>query len=84
MKSIIHVNKHLISQNTKDGGNRPIYTIKQKGKTLCAREVIINGPSKLVYNGQQLSCGARAWLETTADIEMIDQMTPQEAKQLDE
>lgn len=55
---IIHVNRQHIAMNAKDGKNRPVYTIKDKGKTLYAREVIINGPSRLVYNGQQLTCGA--------------------------
>ena len=77
---IIHVNRQHIAMNAKDGKNRPVYTIKNKGKTLYAREVIINGPSKLVYNGSQLNCGARAWIETDSDIELIDQMTFKEAR----
>jgi hypothetical protein len=34
----------------------------------------------MVYDGRQLSCGARAWVETEADIELIDEMTYAEAK----
>ena len=79
--TIIHVNRQHIAMNAKDGKNRPVYTIKNKGKTLYAREVIINGPSKLVYNGEQLSCGARAWIETDSDIELVDQMSFKEARQ---
>lgn len=67
--------------NAKDGRSRPVYTIKDKGRTLYAREVIINGPSKLVYNGEQLTCGARAWIETDSEIELIDEMTFKEARQ---
>jgi hypothetical protein len=78
---IIHVNRQHIAMNAKDGKNRPVYTIKNKGKTLYAREVIINGPSKLVYNGDQLKCGARAWIETSSDIELIDEMNFKEARQ---
>lgn len=78
---IIHVNRQHIAMNAKDGKDRPVYTIKDRGKTLYAREVIINGPSKLVYSGEQLSCGARAWIETDSDIELIDQMTFKEARQ---
>jgi hypothetical protein len=78
---IIHVNRQHIAMNAKDGKNRPVYTIKDKGKTLYAREVVINGPSKLVYNGEQLTCGARAWIETESEIELIDQMTFKEARQ---
>lgn len=78
---IIHVNRHFIAANAKDGGNRPVYTIKDKGKTLYAREVIINGPSRMVYNGSQLNCGARAWIETDAELTLIDQMKFSEAKE---
>lgn len=78
---IIHVNRQHIAMNAKDGKNRPVYTVKDKGKTLYAREVIINGPSKLVYNGEQLACGARAWIETDSDIQLIDEMTFKEARQ---
>lgn len=80
MRSIIHVNRQHIAMNAKDGGNRPVYTIKQKGKTLYAREVIINGPSRMVYNGSQLNCGARAWIETDSDLTLIDQMSFMEAR----
>lgn len=78
---IIHVNRQHIAMNAKDGKNRPVYTIKDKGKTMYAREVIINGPSKLVYNGEQLSCGARAWIETDSEITLVDEMTFKEARQ---
>lgn len=80
MKSIIHVNRGFIASNAKDGGDRPVYTIKQGKRILYAREVHIKGESKLVYNGSQLSCGARAWIETEAELELTDQMTYQEAK----
>lgn len=78
---IIHVNRQHIAMNAKDHKNRPVYTIKDKGKILYAREVVINGPSKLVYNGDQLTCGARAWIETDSDIELIDEMTFKEARE---
>lgn len=80
MRSVIHVNRQHIAMNAKDGGNRPVYTIKRAGKTLYAREVHICGPSKLIYNGEQLSCGARAWIETEAPLKLIDEMTFKEAR----
>ena len=82
MKKIIHVNRHIIAQNTKDGKERPIYTIKSSGKNVYAREVVINGPSKLVYDGTQLSCGARAWIETEADLTLIGEMSWKETQLL--
>ena len=81
MKSIIHVNRQFIAMNAKDGRNRPVYTIKQGKKTTYAREVVIKGESRLVYNGSQLNCGARAWIETDAELELIDPQTFQEAKE---
>lgn len=67
----IHVNQHNIRANAKDGGNRPTITVKTyKSNTLCNR-VKINGPSELVYRpNKPLSCGARLWIQTTADIEV--------------
>ena len=78
-KAIIHVNRSHIAANAKDGGSRPVYTIKRGGKTSYAREVEILGPSRLVYNGRQLSCGARAWIETDASLTLIDEMSFSEA-----
>ena len=81
VKHIIHVNRQHISMNAKDGKNRPVYTIKTSGKTRYAREVLIDGPSKMVYNGKQLSCGARAWIETESEITLVDEMTFKEARE---
>ena len=80
MTSIIHVNRQHIAMNARDGGNRPVYTIKRGGQTRYAREVVIDGPSRLVYNGDQLSCGARAWIETDAELTLIDEMSFKEAR----
>lgn len=76
---VIHVNRQHIAMNAKDGKNRPIYTVKDRG-IRYAREVLIMGPSKLVYNGNQLSCGARAWIETEADVQLVDEMSFEEAR----
>lgn len=80
MKHIIHVNRQHIAMNAKDNSNRPVYTIKTGSRVRYAREVSILGPSRLIYNGSQLSCGARAWIETDSDIELVDEMTFQEAR----
>lgn len=82
--AIIHVNKQHIAMNAKDGGNRPVYTIKRGGRTRYAREVQIDGPSKLVYDGRQLTCGARAWIETDSPLVLVDEMSFAEARSWDE
>ncbi len=80
MKHIIHVNRSHIAMNAKDGGQRPVYTIKSGGRTRYAREVEITGPSRLVYSGKQLSCGARCWVETESELVLVDEMTFKEAR----
>lgn len=80
MTKIIHVNRQHIAMNAKDGKDRPIYIVKYNGTTRYGKEVTINGPSKLVYDGSQLSCGARAWIVTDADIEIIGECSFQEAR----
>jgi hypothetical protein len=79
--AILHVNRQFIGMNAKDNGNRPVYTIKWSGKTLYAREVEIDGKSKAVYNGDQLRCGARAWIEVLeGTVKLIDCQSFAEAK----
>lgn len=80
MKAIIHVNRQNLQMNAKDGKDRPVYTIKVGGKTVYAKEVEILGPSKLVYDGSQLKCGARAWIETESPLNCINQMTFKESR----
>ena len=65
----IHVNMHKVRANKKHGTNEPVLTIKEgKSNTYC-HEVDILGPSKLVYRPDKpLSCGARVWIETEAEL----------------
>ena len=80
-KAVIHVNRQFIAMNAKDDGDRPVFTIKRAGKVTYAREVKVMGSSTLVAPGKQLSCGARAWIETYAELELTDAMTFAEAKE---
>lgn len=60
----IHVNQHLIRQKAE----QPL-TIKTYKENTRAREIQINGPCKVVYNPDKpLKCGARVWIETSAEI----------------
>ena len=65
MKTRIHVNRHHIQANAKDGGVRPVYTIKQGRRTKYAQSVEIEGKVRLVdpRTTKPLSCGAKAWIE---------------------
>lgn len=80
-RCIIHVNRQFIAMNAKDGKDRPVYTIKWGSKTIYATEVQIDGTSKCVYNGTQLTCGARAWIEVTSgSITLVEPRSFAEAK----
>ena len=77
MKTIIHVNQHIIKANTKNGTDDPCLTVKTYKTNDYAREVIIrdsddNEVARIVYRPHNpLSCGARCWIETQNDVEVI-------------
>ena len=73
MKTIIHVNQHVIRANNKSGERDPVLTVKTYKSNTYAHRVTINGPSEVVYSPDKpLSCGARVWIETEAEV-IIDQ-----------
>lgn len=68
----IHVNQHNIRANTKDNGNRPCITVKTYKSNTYGHEAIIHGESKVIYSPKKpLSCGAKVWIETKADVDVI-------------
>jgi hypothetical protein len=72
MKTIIHVNQHVIKKNAKNNTNDPVLTVKTYKTNTYAHEVIIKGNSKIIYSADKpLSCGAKVWLETEAEVEVI-------------
>ena len=71
MKKRIHVNMHHIRYNKKHGTNKPVITVKTSKSNEYGHEVEIFGPSKVVYKPDKpLSCGARVWIETEAEIKI--------------
>ena len=73
MKTIIHVNQHVIKSNRKNGTNDPVLTVKTYKSNNYAHEVIINGPSKVIYRPDKpLSCGAHVWIETESKVGWLD------------
>lgn len=69
MKTIIHVNQHVIRENARTGERNPTLTVKTYKSNEYASEVQINGPSKVVYSPDKpLSCGAKVWIETHAEV----------------
>lgn len=69
MKTIIHVNQHAIRRNIKAEFAEPVLTVKTYKSNTYAHTVDILGPSKIVYSPHKpLSCGARVWIETQAEV----------------
>lgn len=85
MKTIIHVNQHKIRANRKNGTDDPVIAVKTYKETIYTHSVEILGQSRVVYRPEKpLSCGARVWIETEAEvvcgqgneIELLDLLLP--------
>ena len=76
MKTIVHVNQHVIKKNTKQNTNDPCLTVKTYKSNQYANEVIIRDENarevaRIVYRPHKpLSCGARCWIETSLEVEL--------------
>lgn len=72
MKTIIHVNQHVIKSNRKKDINEPVLTVKTYKDNRYAHEVEIIGSSKVVYSPDKpLSCGANVWIEAQGEVIII-------------
>ena len=66
----LHVDKHIIQANLKHDRTDPPITIQTSKGSIKCMEAHIKGPSTFVYYPDKpLSCGARLWIETKAEIE---------------
>lgn len=77
-KTIIHVNRRVMAQNIKRPHDPlPVYTVKQGKSNRYGYAVEILGPSQMVdiRTAGQLSCGARAWLETQSPVRVLGEMS---------
>jgi len=71
MKTIVHVNQHVIKANRKSGDVEPPLTVKTYKSNQYATSVRIDGPSRIVYRPDKpLSCGAHVWIETRAEVKV--------------
>lgn len=69
MKTIVHVNQHVIKANAKSGDRDPVLTVKTYKDNTYAHEVEIKGPCKVIYSPDKpLSCGAKVWIETQSEV----------------
>jgi hypothetical protein len=77
MKTIIHVNQHVIRANRKAGRTDPVLTVKTYKSNEYAHEAVILGQDgkeacRVVYRpNRPLSCGAHVWIETQQVVETL-------------
>ena len=69
---IIHINRNIIQKNAKRGEQEPVVRVEENGVVKYCMEVDIKGPSRMVYRpNKPRPCGAKLWIETDAEVEMI-------------
>ena len=77
MKTVIHVNQHIIKSNAKRNEKKPVLTCKTYKTNNYAHEALIYGQdnkvaAKVIYSPDKpLSCGAKVWIETQNKIKTI-------------
>ena len=78
MKTIIHVNQHVIKKNRKHGTTEPVLTCKTyKSNEYGMRANILGDQGEVIGSfiyspDKPLSCGAHVWFETTNNVEVIN------------
>ncbi len=73
---MVHVNQAIIRKNAKTGETNPVLTVKMGKTNRYAHQVEILGPCTVVYRPHRpLSCGARCWVETQAEVKLIQEVT---------
>lgn len=69
---IIHINRNIIQSNAKHGKQEPVCRVEENGKVTYCMEVIIKGPSHMIYRPDKpRPCGAKLWIETDSEVELI-------------
>lgn len=87
MKTIVHVNQHKIRANIKKDVHdlEPVLTVKTYKSNNYGYQAIIkdeNGKevARVIYSPHKpLSCGARVWIETKNEVEVVDELQEQVA-----
>lgn len=80
MKTIIHVNQHVIKKNRKTGNVDPVLTCKTYKSNRYASTAIIRDKQgkevgRFKYRpNKPLGCGAHVWFETALDVEVSSEV----------
>ena len=71
MKTVIHVNKHIITSNRVNEKNDPPLTVKTYKSNINCHEVEFTNGRVVHRPDKPLSCGAYVWIETDEAITVI-------------
>jgi len=72
LRKQIHINQHVIRRNANTGERNPVITVKTYKSNDYGHELKIDGPCVVTYSPDKpLSCGAKVWIETNAEIKVI-------------
>lgn len=71
MKTIIHVNQHIIKANRKSGANNPPLTVKTYKSGINCHEVEFASGRVIHRPDKPLSCGAYVWIETDEPVRVL-------------
>tara|TARA_R100000781_G_scaffold111227_1_gene77548 strand:+ start:199 stop:429 length:231 start_codon:yes stop_codon:yes gene_type:complete len=70
MKTIVHVNQHVIKANRKNNKTDPVLTVKNYKNNVYGHSVKL-GKCEIIYRPDKpLSCGAHVWIETHDPVEV--------------
>lgn len=73
-KKFIHINRNVIQSNAKNNTRHPVCRIQDDLGVRYSMRVKILGPSEMIYDPDHpLKCGAKLWIETDAEVELIDE-----------
>lgn len=74
MKKLIHIYQQRIRSNAKAAAaeRQPPVIVRQGRSSTYGNGVVVHGPSRVVYSPDKpLPCGAKLWIETTAEVEIL-------------
>lgn len=77
MKTVIHVNQHIIKSNAKNGEDAPPLTVKtykdnRNAFTAEIKDAAGNVVARVVNRPHDpLSCGARVWIEAYHPVDVV-------------
>ena len=69
--AFIRVNRQVIARNSKQSQCEPVISVKQSGQNIYGHEARIKGPCRIIYRPEEPKDGARLWIETHAEVEVI-------------